>query len=227
MARDTGARGRIILIASPKGGVGKSAVCCHILVSAANAGYCALGIDLDRQGTLTKWHARREWVRKNHPACVEVPVVSAKLDDWRDALAQASSYDLVVVDTPPGIEHHIDETLRLSAEADLVLVPTGATQTDLDSVAPWMASLEREQASAAFVLNKANRRVRSYEAIRARLLQAGPLCPVEVPMLEDIHVSTGNGLAVPDIAKAKAADTFNALWSYIRRQAGLRQRAAA
>ena len=91
MARDTGARGCIILIASPKGGVGKSAVCCHILVSAANAGYCALGIDLDRQGTLTKWHARREWVRKNHPACVEVPVVSAKLDDWRDALAQASS----------------------------------------------------------------------------------------------------------------------------------------
>jgi chromosome partitioning protein len=207
--------------------VGKSAVCSHILVSAATAGYRVLGIDLDQQGTLSKWHARREWVRKSHPACVEVPIVTARLDDWRDAMAQAVGYELTVIDTPPGIEHNLDEMLRLSEAADLVLVPTGATQTDLDSVAPWMASLEKGSASAAFVLNKANRRVKSYEAIRAKLLQAGPLCPVEVPTLEDIHTTTGNGLAVPDIAKAKAADIFSALWAYVQREAGLRQRAAA
>jgi chromosome partitioning protein len=227
MARSAGARARIILIASPKGGVGKSAVCSHILVSAATAGHQVLGIDLDQQGTLTKWHARREWVRKSHPACVDVPVIASKLDDWRDVMAQAASYELVVIDTPPGIEYHIDEMLRLSGAADLVLVPTGATQTDLDSVAPWMASLEKGNARAAFVLNKANRRVKSYEVIRAKLLQAGPLCPVEIPTLEDIHTATGNGLAVPDIAKAKAADIFGALWAYVRREVGLRQRVAA
>jgi len=61
-----------------------------------------------------------------------------------------------------------------------------------------------------------------YEAIRAKLLQVGQLCPVEVPALEDIHLSAGKGLAVPDFTNAKAAATFEALWSYVAREAGLK-----
>ena len=72
---------------------------------------------------------------------------------------------------------------------------------------------------ASFVLNKANRRVRSYETIRTKLLQAGPLCPVEIPILEEIHVSAGKGLAIMDFAKPKAGETFAALWAYVAREA--------
>ncbi len=103
-----------------------------------------------------------------------------------------------------------------------MLVPTGATQDDLDSVTPWMRMLLAAEVRASFVLNKANRRVRSYETIRTKLLQAGSLCPVEIPTLEDIHVSAGKGLAVPDFARAKASETFDALWAYVSREAGVR-----
>ncbi len=75
---------------------------------------------------------------------------------------------------------------------------------------------------ASFVLNRANRRVKSYEAIRTKLLQVGALCPVEIPLLEDIHVSAGKGLAAPDFANAKASETFDALWAYVLREAGIK-----
>lgn len=225
--RTGSAQGRIVLVASPKGGVGKSSLCRNILVGAAKGGVRVLGVDLDQQQTLAKWHNRRERVRQTYPECPEVPVVAAPIGEWRSALKEAANHDLVVIDTPPSIEVQYGAALSLCAAAHFVLVPTGATQDDLDSVTPWMRTLLAAEVRASFVLNKANRRVRSYETIRTKLLQAGGLCPVEVPTLEDIHVSAGKGLAVPDFARAKASETFDALWAYVSREAGVRVPAAA
>lgn len=215
-------RGRLILVASPKGGVGKSCLCRNILVSAAKDGIRVLGVDLDQQQTLAKWHARRERVRQTFPDCAEVSVMVVPVAEWRTAIKAAEGYDLVVIDTPPNIEAQYGAALSLCSAADFVLVPTGATQDDVDSCAPWMKVLVDAEIPASFVLNKANRRVKSYETIRAKLLQVGSLCPVEVPTLEDIHVSAGKGLAVPDFTNAKAAATFEALWCYVGREAGLK-----
>ena len=63
------------------------------------------------------------------------------------------NYDLVVVDTSPCVELHLTSALNLGAFADLVLVPVGATQDDVDSASPWMAELLKERAPATFVLN--------------------------------------------------------------------------
>ncbi len=216
------ARGRVVLVASPKGGVGKSSLCRNILVSAAKEGVRVLGIDLDQQQTLAKWHARRERVRHSFPECPEVVVTAAPLGEWRGALREAGNFDLLVIDTPPSIEVQYGAAMSLCSAADFVLVPSGATQDDVDSVAPWMRTLMEADIRAAFVLNKANRRVRSYETIRTKLLQVGALCPVEIPMLEDIHVSAGKGLAVSDFAKAKASETFDALWAYVAREASIK-----
>jgi chromosome partitioning protein len=216
------AQARILLIASPKGGVGKSSLCRNILVAAARAGVRTLGIDFDQQQTLAKWHARREAVRRAYPETTEVPVLAVPITDWRAALKKADAFDLVVVDTPPSIEAQYGAALSLCGAAHHVLVPTGATQDDVDSVTPWMRTLTKSEISASFVLNKANRRVKSYEIVRTKLLQAGPLCPVEVPMLEDIHVTAGKGLGVLDIPNKKTTDTFEALWAYVARAAGLK-----
>jgi chromosome partitioning protein len=216
-------RGRVLLLGSPKGGVGKSSLCRNILVSAAKQGLRIAGVDLDHQQTLAKWHARRDRVRQTYPEVCNVPVVAFPLSEWRQALKQAESYELIVIDTPPSIEQQYSGSLSLCSAADLVLVPTGATQDDIDSCAPWMRTLTNGGIKSAFVLNKANRRTKSYEAIRAKLLQSGPLCPVEIPLLEDIHISSGKGLAVADVSRSKAADTFNTLWSYTRREVGLRE----
>jgi chromosome partitioning protein len=74
---------------------------------------------------------------------------------------------------------------------------------------------------AAFALNKANRRTRSYETIRGKLLKVGHFCPVEIPLLEEVHVAQGNGLTVMDVKGSKATATFDALWSYVAREIGV------
>ncbi|WP_159994598.1 ParA family protein [Roseomonas sp. 18066] len=214
-------RCRIILVSSPKGGVGKSSLVRNILVAAARRGLRAEGIDFDPQGTLHKWAIRRERVRESFPECPEVPVREAELGNWRNALKPGEGTQLLVLDTPPSIEVHYSAALSLCTSADFVLVPTGATQDDVDSVMPWMATLASAEVKAAFILNKANRRTKSYESIRAKLLQGGALCPIEIPLLEDIHVSAGKGLGVLDFNRGRANDTFEALWSYVAREASL------
>jgi chromosome partitioning protein len=216
------AGGRVLLVASPKGGVGKSSVCRNILVAAAIAGARVQGVDFDAQQTLVKWHQRRELVRKTYPETLEVPVVGMALADWRAALREAPKFDLTVIDTPPSIEIQYGAAIALCQAAHHVLVPTGATQDDVDSVTPWMRTLSDAGVPASFVLNKANRRVKSYDAVRTKLLKAGSLCPIEIPMLEDIHVSAGKGLAVLDLSSRKANETFEALWAYVSRAAGMK-----
>ncbi len=213
--------GRVILLSSPKGGTGKSSLARNILVSAARSDMRVLGIDFDPQGTLHKWFLRRERVRESFPECPRVEVTAASIGDWRCALRAVSEFDLVVLDTPPSIEIHYNAAMSLCSAADFVMVPCGATQDDVDASTPWMGTLMQAGVPAAFVLNKTNRRTKSYETARTKLLQVGPLCPVEIPLLEDIHVSAGKGLAVMDFAKAKAGDTFDALWSYVAREARL------
>jgi len=219
--------GRIVLLSSPKGGTGKSSLARNLLVCGAQAGLNVLGIDFDRQSTLHKWFLRRERLREGIPEAPRVEVRPAALADWRRVLDEAAAYDLVVLDTPPSIEDHYNAAVGLAGASHLVLVPCGQTQDDIDSVSPWMTTLVKSGVSAAFVLNKANRRTKSYEAARGRLLKVGALAPVEIPALEDIHLTAGKGLSVLDVKGAKATESFDALWSYIAREAGLRLGLAA
>jgi chromosome partitioning protein len=215
-------RGRIVLLSSPKGGVGKSSLARNLLVSAAKAHLRVVGLDFDRQATLAKWAERRTTLRESFPELPEVDVRVASLSTWRGALdAVREGADLIVADTPPSVEDHMSASIALSTAAALVLVPCGPTQDDVDSAAPWMRTMAEAGVKAAFVLNRANRRTRSYEMMRAKLLQAGPVCPVEIPLLEDIHLSGAQGLGVLDVRGAKAGPTFDSLWTYVSREAGL------
>jgi chromosome partitioning protein len=212
----------VIMLSSPKGGVGKSSISRNLLVSAAQAGHRVVGVDLDAQKTLTTWADRRERVRGSLPGLPHIPVVTASLDEWRAALKQAKAgrVDIIVVDTPPSIELNVAAIAALSAMVDLTLVPSLPTQDDLDSTAPWMTRLREGKAKAAFVLNRANTRTKSYTEIRAKLLSFGPLCPMEIPTLEEIPVASSKGLGILDMTRAKSADTFSGLWNYVRLEIG-------
>jgi chromosome partitioning protein len=71
------------------------------------------------------------------------------------------------------------------------------------------------------VLNKANRRTKSFAAARSALLRHGPVAPVEIPQLEDITAPFASGLAVVDYDKAKGADVMGDVWRYVKREVGL------
>ena len=86
---------------------------------------------------------------------------------------------------------------------------------------PWGVSLKRVGSQSAFVLNKANRRTKSFASARSTLLKHGNLVPIEVPVLEDIATPSSSGLAVVDYAKGKGADVMADLWRYASREIGL------
>jgi chromosome partitioning protein len=126
----------IVLLSSPKGGVGKSSISRNILASAAQAGKRVAGIDLDQQSTLKTWSERRARARNAIPGLPPVPVISANLSDWRPALKKVNGADLIVVDTPPSVEVNTPAITALSDAATLVLVPCQPMQDDVDSTAP-------------------------------------------------------------------------------------------
>jgi chromosome partitioning protein len=51
---------KTIVIASQKGGSGKTMLAAHLAVEAERAGDTAWLIDTDRQATLSLWHERRK-----------------------------------------------------------------------------------------------------------------------------------------------------------------------
>jgi chromosome partitioning protein len=210
-------RARIIMVASPKGGVGKTSLSMNLLVAAARADLRVVGVDFDPQRNLEKWQLRR----RRQEAVVPIEVVPADLDDWYEILAHFRDQDLVVLDTPPSVEDHMVPIRKLTERADLVLVPTGYGPLDLDSVTPWMAALVRDGRSAAFCLNRVNRRTRAFRAAQQRLVKHGRLCPVEIPQLEEILTCTASGLTVLDADKAKGIEDIEAVWDFVQREISL------
>ena len=213
---------KIILVSSPKGGSGKSVLARHILVSACQAGINAVGIDFDRQGTFEKWAQRRETTRAVFPEFVSVTVKAALLKDWRAGLQITKKFDLAIIDTPPSIEDHLAAISQLAEAASLIVIPAVCTQDDIDSVIPWVEVLkQRKLQRAVVVLNRANRRTTSFARIRGRLIKVSDVCPVEIPLLEDVHVPSSKGLTLLDYSKSRGQEPFEEVWAYIKRQINL------
>jgi chromosome partitioning protein len=214
-------RCRVLLISSPKGGSGKSVLSRHLLVSAAQSGVRAIGLDFDRQQTLAKWAARRARTREAFHDFADTAVEPVTLQDWRGALKRTEGYEFAVIDTPPSVEDHLPAIDALGEAADLILVPAVCTQDDVESVAPWVKALIAKGFKCSVVLNRANRRTTSYARMRGVLVKAGSVCPTELPQLEDIHVPSTKGLTLLDYSKSRGIAPFEEIWAYVRREVGL------
>jgi chromosome partitioning protein len=216
-------RRRIITVCSPKGGVGKTTLTTMLLVGAGQAGLSAVGLDFDQQQSLTKWSIYRRETRKALPSEKITEVVSypCGLSEWREALERFGESDLIVIDTPPGVEANLPAIRGLCEAADIVLVPTGAGRYDLDSVLPWMRELVEGGIKASFVLNKINRRFTSFQRSRTKLLKVGSLCPVELPQLEEISTQVDNGLTCLDMAASRGREAMDGIWAFAQREAHL------
>ncbi len=234
LARRSGARGgvntvpktkkrqcRIIVMCSPKGGTGKTTFTQNLLPLMAREGLRAIGVDLDPQGTLTKWFARREKATERHPDLASFDLMPADLTQWEKVLDAVRDYDVAVIDTLPSVKHAIGDVRALCEAADLVLVTTGATMSDIDSTIPWARELGSLGIHFALCMNRANRRELFFAEARAHLNKLGLLCPVEVRSLSDAHAFSVDGLAAADKPKSKAHADFAAVWDFVRREVGM------
>ena len=77
-----------------------------------------------------------------------------KLLDEIRVLVTEGGFDLVVVDTPPGVESHPVELRMLIRESDFVVLTTQQANADLDSVTEWSKTIRREGVQFTFLLGR-------------------------------------------------------------------------
>ena len=106
---------RTIAFATQKGGSGKSTLAIGIAIAAIEAGESVFMIETDRQGTVSKWGARRS----NPEPGIDRVGGGFGLERALKLLA-AEGYTLVIIDTP-GTDN-VSATSAIGA-ADLCLIP--------------------------------------------------------------------------------------------------------
>jgi chromosome partitioning protein len=210
---------KILVCSSGKGGSGKTCLTRNLAVFAAHAGLRVATIDLDPQRGLTNWYAVRP------DEAVSIPNVAVPLSNLREAMHEAETLgdlDLIVVDTPPGVDASPAEVRQLLLLADFVLVPTGQGAGDLRSVVEWMAFIRREQRPSAFVLNLTIRTAGSFDRAKQRLIEAGDLCPFDIRLYESIRVSDEIGLGVAEMKGANGLSDVRGVFTYVMHALGIK-----
>lgn len=198
-----------IVIASQKGGSGKTTLSGHLAVEACRAGLGPVSlIDTDPQGSLAHW-----W---NARAAEEPYFVKAGGFDLKDTLVELerAGFRIAVIDTPPAITQSISEVV---AHADLVIVPTRPSPHDLRAVGMTVDIAERHGKSLIFVVNAATARAHITGESAVALSQHGTVAPIIVHHRVDFAASMVDGRTVgevsPDCASARE---IAGLWTYIQ-----------
>jgi chromosome partitioning protein len=221
-------RTKLVLVCSPKGGVGKTTIASNLLVRAAQQGIRALGLDLDRQRTLTKWFAKR-------PAEAQLfSIREATFSQWAALSREIRSnrieqdgrlaYDLVVIDTPPSVEDHLLEVRNILEDADLTVIPTKPGDFDLESAIPWGRTVAGMGGKVVMVLNQINRQASSWQQAQNRIIKSRlSVCPVALPTSEDVTRYLDKGLALLDLTKARgdSMERFEAVYEFVAKEVGL------
>jgi chromosome partitioning protein len=112
----------VIVVANPKGGVGKSTVATNLAGALARAGHAVMLGDVDRQQSARQWLALR-------------PAMLPAIHGWdvaRDAVVRPPKGTThVVIDTPAGLHgRRLDDVMKI---ADVVIVPLQPSLFDIQA----------------------------------------------------------------------------------------------
>jgi chromosome partitioning protein len=207
-----GKRAHILMVFAPKGGVGKTTLASNMVVAAARAGHSVAGLDFDGQRAFTTWAADRH----DHPGVpseFQIEVRGAHIEDWRSELHLVRRRDVVVIDTPPGVERRNQVPLQeIGAIADVILMPTEVYGGSMRYVVDFLSWWESRPGRTLLVLNKTiagrslNREAREFLSVR------GDVWPDSLPLRDDIARAFDCGLAAADDDKIPGNTNFAALW---------------
>ena len=200
---------RVVVVASQKGGSGKTTITGHLAVEAVRDGQGPVAIiDTDPQGSLAQWWNAREAAE---PAFVQSSLASLR-EDLSRLLEQG--FRLVVIDTPPAVTRAISEIV---AFADLVILPTRPSPHDLRAVGATVDILEARGKAMVFVLNGATARARITGQAAVALSQHGTVAPATLHHRVNFASSMIDGRTVMETdPESPSAKEISALWDYIR-----------
>ncbi|MBL8324789.1 MAG: ParA family protein [Rubrivivax sp.] len=186
----------VIVIANPKGGVGKSTLATNVAGCLAAAGHAVMLGDVDRQQSARQWLALR-------------PPQAAPIRGWDvaadDIVRPPKGTTHVVLDTPAGLHgKRLDAVLRI---ADRLLVPLQASLFDIQATHAFVQQLREHKRfqglDVALVGNRVREQTRAYEQLH-RYVQTLPV-PVLAWLRETQNYVqlAANGLTLFDVAPSR------------------------
>jgi chromosome partitioning protein len=202
-----------ILVASRKGGSGKTTLAVHMAALADGPESSALLIDADPQGSAAFWYSRRK-ARRPLLASAAPAGVQVILKD-----AAASGVATVIIDSPP---HDAGGIARLMRLVDFAVIPTRPGPLDLAAVASTIDIARGAQTPFVVILNAAlPPRGELVPAIVGEAREV--LADLGAPTLEcyiaqraDLSHSLISGSAVHEFAPdSRAAEEISAAWREI------------
>lgn len=198
---------KIIVLASQKGGVGKTTLTGHLGVEAASDGAKVALIDTDPQGSLAAWWNSR---KNEQPVFVSSSIPTL----WQDLeLLRQAGFDYVFIDTPPAVSQTIRSVVQI---ADLVVIPTRPSPHDLRAVGATVDIVNECHKPMVFVINGAAHRARITADAAIALSQHGAVCQTVVYQRTDFASSMIDGRTVQELDQSgKSATEIKLLWFYI------------
>jgi chromosome partitioning protein len=202
---------KTLVVASSKGGVGKTMLTCALAVEAARAGAGPVALlDIDEQSGTTWWAAKREKAGRNGPV-----LIPGKVGPLRPVLTalEARGFGLLVIDTPPVATLAIGRAIQV---ADLVVVPVQPSPDDVEAVGATIELVERAGRPMVFVMNRVKPRVGLTAESIIALSQGGPVSPVQIwDRVAHIEARITGRTAWELKPTSKAAAEMAALWAYL------------
>lgn len=202
---------QVIVLASQKGGVGKTTLAAHLAVAAEAAGDGpAVLIDTDPQGSLSAW-----WNARAAASPVLAPSTIAELAE-KLALLAAAGYATAILDTPPAITEAIGAVV---ASADLVLIPTRPSPHDLRAVGRTVDLVRAAGKPFVFAVTQAKPNTRLTVQAMAALSEHGAVAPAIMHDRVDFAASMIDGRTVQEIdPKGRSAAEMVELWVFVKAQ---------
>lgn len=198
------------MISSQKGGSAKTTLAALLSVEAELAGDGpAWVIDTDQQGSLARWHERRD---SETPKRAEIPF--RELTEGLAAIARDHGAAFCFIDTAPAISA---QSASIIALADLVLIPVQPSPVELWAVADTIELVKAARKQFRFVITKAKERANITAQTVAALSHHGPVAESFIADRVAYAVAMAGGNTAPELLPRGAAATETALlWKEIK-----------
>jgi chromosome partitioning protein len=203
-----------IVLATQKGGSGKSTLTIGLALAAIQAGHTVRLIETDSQGTLSNWQGRRPYAEP----LVE-PVYSAGDIEAKLLSLDRSGVTLTIIDTAGGVSAATTAAIRY---ADLCLIPSRPSVADVEATASTLSIVRAWNTPFAFVLNQTP--IRGHRVSNAAIVLgdelsddlSGIVAQPYIVMRNDHQDALGLGLSVIEYAPAgKSRDEIRGLWQWV------------